>query len=135
MGGGTAQRGLRAWNMPCMSVMLEVSQLSGWLKACAFCAEGRNSQAEGVRAAGRGLRAGREARGGGPGAGGGRRCVCTQRAEGTGRDCRLGGTQGAAHSKHLVHVCDARRVPAEGLVEGLRALPRVVTQVGHIRAV
>ena len=124
MGVHTAQRGLRAWNIWLMSVMLEVSQLSGWLKACAAC---RGSQAEGVRAVyalqGRGR--GREGCGG----------VCTQRAEGTGRDCRFGGTQGAAHEKHLAHVCDARRVPAEGLVEGLRALPRVVTQVGRICAV
>jgi hypothetical protein len=30
-------RAERTWNMPFMSVTLEVSKLSGWLKACAYC--------------------------------------------------------------------------------------------------
>ena len=40
--GAKGTRGERTLNMYCMSLTLEVSKLSGWLKACAFCrVEGR----------------------------------------------------------------------------------------------
>ena len=41
----------RTWNMPYMVVTLEVSKLSGWLNADAYC---RAEKEEGIRHAGRG---------------------------------------------------------------------------------
>ena len=57
----------RTSNMPTISVTLEVSQLSGWLKACALC---RGSQAQGTRC------------GASRGPGGGRRHAIPGRARG-----------------------------------------------------
>lgn len=42
--GGRPPGGKPAWNMPCMLVTLEVSKLSFWLNAFAFCAEGRKAR-------------------------------------------------------------------------------------------
>ena len=51
------------------------------------------------------------------------------------RDCSGGHrVRGAAHGKHDNHVPDTGGVPAEGLVEGLRPLPRVASRgngAGH----
>jgi hypothetical protein len=57
--GAKGTRGERTWNMPCMYVTLEVSKLSGWLKADATC----RVEGEGMRCGGREVRV-REA--GGP---------------------------------------------------------------------
>ena len=59
----------RTWNMDCMVVTLEVSKLSGWLNADAFCRESKEGHA--VRGEGAGQQTG------------------VQRA-GEGLDCRLG---------------------------------------------
>jgi hypothetical protein len=46
--GAKGTRAERTWNIWNMSVTLEVSKLSGWLKACAFCrVEGRACDAGG----------------------------------------------------------------------------------------
>ena len=73
-----------------------------------------------TRVAGRGVRAGR------------REAVCTHSMQGRGHDCRLGGRArgSTAHDKHQAHVRDAGRVQAEGLVELVRALPRVAQAGG-----
>jgi len=48
--GAKGTRGERTWNMRLMSVTLEVSKLSGWLKADAYCrVEGRACDAGGER--------------------------------------------------------------------------------------
>ena len=95
-----------------MSVTLEVSQLRGWLKASAPC---RGSQA--VHTVRGELR--------GPGGG---RAVCTQRAGERRETADWGLGAGAAHGKHVAHVRNAGRVPAQGLVEGARVLPRVASR-------
>ena len=53
-----------------------------------------------------------------------------RRAGDRARECRLGGQRawGAAHVKHGIHVRDAGCVPAQGLVEGVRVLPRVASR-------
>ena len=43
--GGQGTRGERTRNMLLMSVTLEVSKLSGWLKAGAYCAESQGGHA------------------------------------------------------------------------------------------
>ena len=53
--GAKGTRGERTSNMELMVVTLEVSKLSGWLKAYAFC----RVEGEGMRCGGRELRAGR----------------------------------------------------------------------------
>ena len=91
-----------------MVVTLEVSKLSGWLKAYAFC-----------RVEGEGMRCG------------GERCE-----PGGGRACGGGGTHGhgptqglgakgtrGAHVEHEAHGRDAGGVKAQRLVEGVRFLP------------
>jgi len=114
LGGGA--RGRRTANMACMVVTLDVSKLGSWLNLCAYC---RGKQ--GIYGAGRA--AGREA-----GEQTGATAVHMQRAERGGRDYRLGGRErGAAHVEHLVHVGDAGCIEAEGLVEGLRHLPRIAS--------
>ena len=66
-------RAERTRNMPCMSVTLDVSKLSGWLNAAAFCrVESRAYDAE--RDAGRGR--------GGAWAGGSARAACMGRGPG-----------------------------------------------------
>ena len=98
-------------------VTLEVSQLRGWLKPVANC---------------RGSQAGHTVRGGlraGGGRRGGRYCVYSA-CRGEGCNCRYRGqgARGAAHVKHAVHVRDAGGVPAQGLVELVRVLPRVASR-------
>ena len=85
----------------CMSVTLEVSKLSGWLNAVAFCrVERRTCEAGGIGAWGR--------------EGVGRRRM--QRAGEDPIANRGQGTRGA-HIKHGGHVCDAGRVKIQRLVE------------------
>ena len=116
----------RTSNMPTISVTLEVSQLSGWLKVVAYCMPRVASRAHGAgRAAGRGTReagGGGRSRGPGPGA-------CTQRAGERAATADIGGkARGGAHVKHVAHVRDAGGVPAQRLVEGRRELPRVASR-------
>ena len=97
-----------------MAVTLDVSQLSGWLNAAAFCrVKGKHVREEGRHV--------------GPGDGRGvwGRWRRKQRAQGGSQLRRLcwQGTRGA-HRKHVLHECDAGRVPAQRLVERLRVLPR-----------
>ena len=71
---GVRARAERTPNMPCMSVTLDVSKLSGWLKADASCrVERRACDAERGAARGRGGRAL---------GGGGARAACTGRGPG-----------------------------------------------------
>jgi len=84
--GAKGTRGERTWNMSLMVVTLEVSKLSGWLKADADCRVER----EGMRCGEGGVRAGRRE---GLGCGGGTQEACT----GGWPDSRLGG-QGHARS-------------------------------------
>eukprot|EP00964_Phaeocystis_antarctica_P148343 scaffold115172_cov97-Phaeocystis_antarctica.AAC.1 len=97
-----------------MSVTLEVSKLSGWLNADAYCHESNGGhtvwgKVQGIPGA----------------AGGGGRPRCTQRA-GEGSTVQIGGrARGGAHGEHGAHVCDAGGVEAQRLVERRRVLPRV----------
>ena len=107
---GARARVERTENMWYKVVTLEVSKLSGWLKACAPCRVRREEHAM--------------------------RCeLCAVRREGVGRrrrkrrargraDSRLGGqgTRGA-HLEHAVHGRDLGGVNAQRLVEGVRFLP------------
>ena len=94
-----------------MDVTLDVSRLSGWLNADAFCRVERRTYH-----AGRGAR--REA-GGRCGGGGG----ATSVQEG-GPDWRVEAQEiGRAHIEHVGHVCDAGRIEAHWLVERRRFLP------------
>ena len=125
--GGTGRGEQRTANMPPMSVTPEVFQLKGWLKACALC-QGLQAGAHTGAGERRGLGGGRAASD---------RGVCARNVQkGEVRPIQLGGhrARGAAHSKHVSHVSDARGVPAEGLVEGVRVLPRVASRgngAGH----
>jgi len=92
--GSKGTRGERTWNMECMSVTLEVSKLSGWLKVDAYCrVEGRACDAGG-RGASR--------KAGEPGVVAARQAACTG---GTGPTQGLGakGTRGA-HEEHVAHM-------------------------------
>jgi hypothetical protein len=101
---GARARAKRTKNIPLMPVTLDVSKLSGWLKACADCRvdkEGRAMRGE--------VRAGKRE-------GVGRR---RRKRHALGRaDSRLEGqgTRGA-HVEHLAHVRDLGRVQAQRLVE------------------
>ena len=55
-------------------------------------------------------------------------CRGASRGEGVWLQISGGGARGAAHAKHVAHVRDARGVPAQGLVEGPRLLPRVASR-------
>ena len=99
--------------MAVMLVTLEVSKLSDWLNADAYCRESKGGHA---------------ARGEVYVLGGGRRRTTAVQAA-----CRRGldytdwgqGTGGGAHVEHLAHGGDAGGVEGERLVERRRALPRV----------
>jgi hypothetical protein len=110
---GPRARAERTANMLLMRVTLEVSKLSGWLKADACCrVEGRACDAGGRGAS-------RE--GGGPGVVAARQAACTGKRP----DSRLGGQGHArrAHLEHVAHGRDAGGVKAQRLVEGRRGLP------------
>ena len=96
-------------NISRMFVTLDVSKLSGWLNTDASCRVRREAWQEGQHA-------GREAGGGGV-AGAGQ---AARRQDPTVVGCWQG-TRGA-HEKHLKHVCDARRVEGQRLVERRRFL-------------
>jgi hypothetical protein len=111
---GPRARAERTSNMLLMAVTLEVSKLSGWLKALADCqVEGRACDAGGERCE--------------PGGGRARGVVAARQEACTGRrpDSRLGGQGHArgAHVEHEVHGRDAGGVEAQRLVEGRRVLP------------
>jgi len=107
---GVRARAERTKNMPYMFVTLDVSKLSAWLNADAYCRVER-----GACNAGRG--AAREACG---------RWVAAAQSARTGRDrtqgCGSQGTRGA-HLEHALHGRDLGRVEAERLVERRRGLP------------
>ena len=122
---GVRARAERTLNICFMLVTLEVSRLSGWLKAAASCqVEGR-----GTCDAGRGARreAGERARGGSVG----------MHARGLPQGLGAKGTRGA-HVEHEAHGRDAGGVEAQWLVEGRRALPSQreghAIQGGEVRA-
>ena len=95
-----------------MFVTLEVSKLSGWLNADAYCRESKGGRA--VRGE---VRPGRQEAAGD----GGARSV-QRRAR-----LQIRGTRarGGAHVEHAPHGCDAGGVEAQRLVERRRGLPRV----------
>jgi hypothetical protein len=110
---GPRARAERTANMPYMVVTLEVSKLSGWLKADARC-----------RVEGRACDAGKER----CEPGGGRACgvvAAHKRHAKELPDSRLVGARGkrGAHLEHAAHVRDAGGVEAQWLVEGRRLLP------------
>jgi hypothetical protein len=107
---GRRRRRKRTCNMRLMSVTLEVSKLSGWLKACASCqrrhpTEGNVWHAGDVRTADERANQQRARRACGPA----RECGQTAQAE--------------AHVEHAAHACDAGGVKAQRLVESFRILP------------
>jgi len=116
--GQKAQRRKRTANIPSMSVTLEVSKLSGWLKASASCRESKGGTSDkGTRRVwhgemwhrGKGISAAHAA------------CACVaQLGSGPGGRRRM---QAEAHSEHAHHVCDAGGVKAQRLVKSLRILP------------
>ena len=111
--GAKGTRGERTENMPYVVVTLEVSKLSGWLKADACCrVEGEGTRCGGERC---------EPGGGRARGGGGTQETCTGKRPVS----RLGGQGHArrAHLEHLAHGRDAGGVKAQRLVEGRRALP------------
>ena len=94
-----------------MVVTLDVSKLSGWLNADAYCREsngGHTVRGE-VRAGGREVAGDRG----------------TSSAQGQARLLIVGAGHEAAHEKHVAHGCDAGCVEAQRLVERRRGLPRV----------
>ena len=104
--------------MAYMIVTLDVSRLSGWLNADAYCRVEREASEVGRQAGrkmgGRGIAAAAQAaRRGGPNCGG-----CCQ------------GTRGA-HLKHVLHGCDAGGVEAQRLIEGRRVLPSRKRRIGR----
>jgi len=108
---GRRARAERTANMKPMSATLEVSKLSGWLKAYAFCrVEGRS-----MRCGGRCGPGGGRAWGGGGASG----------ILGKGPIQGLGGPQGTrgAHIEHGAHARDLGGVKAQRLVERRRDLP------------
>jgi len=101
----------RTSNMPRMVVTLEVSRLSGWLKACTFC-----------RVEGRGMRCGaRCAPGGGRAWGGGG--ASGMLGEGPTRGCWEPQGTRKAHVEHVVHVRNLGGVKAQQLIERRHRLP------------
>jgi len=111
---GPRARAKRTENMRLMSVTLEVSKLSGWLNADAYC------RVEGRGRAMRGGERGASREAGGPGVW----WRHTKAMHGDGPTQGLGakGTRGA-HVEHDAHVRDAGGVEAQRLVEHRRVLP------------
>jgi len=126
---GPRARAERTLNIQVMSVTLEVSKLSGWLKADAYCrVEGRACDAGGRGAS-------REA--GGPGVWW-RHDKRHARGKGPTQGLGAKGTRGA-HSEHVAHGRDAGGVQAQRLVEGRRVLPsrrggHAIMRGGEVRA-
>ena len=102
-----------------MVVTLEVSQLSGWLNADAYCRDSKGGHA--VRDD---VRAGRREAAGDRGA----RSVQGRARLQTGGRARRG-----AHVEHPFHGRDAGGVEVQRLVERRRALPRVEGRVCTVR--
>jgi len=108
---GRRRRRKRTWNMPCMSLTLEVSKLSGWSKAIVFCRVQR------------GHMPGRE------------KCVARRWHRGKGESAARAAwvwpssgvwprkAQAEAHSEHVAHACDAGGFEDQQLVESIRTLP------------
>ena len=114
---GVRARAGRTSNMFCMFVTLEVSQLSGWLKACASCRVEREGHAmRGEVQAGRREGVGRWRR--------------KRRARGR-PESRLGGqgTRGA-HPEHVAHGRDVGGVPAGNVRVEVRQCIEEVAHVG-----
>ena len=110
MGAGLGEE--RTRNMERMSVTLEVSKLSGWLNADAYCREsnGGHTVWEEVQSTGR------------PEAAGDRGA---RSAQGRARPQIGSRARGGAHAEHVGHDLDAGGVEAQRLVESIRGLPRV----------
>ena len=108
--GGAKARVERTWNMLFMVVTLDVSKLSGWLNAKAYCRVERRAWRMrcGARYSPGGVKAMWVAE---------TQSACTGRAR-----LKVVGTRGA-HPEHEVHVRDLGRVEAERLVEHRRVLP------------
>jgi hypothetical protein len=100
--------------MPLMSVTLEVSTLSGWLKAYALCRVQKGGNRQRDDACGT-WRCGTEGMKGESAAHAA--CVCGP-ARKWGQKA-----QAEAHSEHAAHVCDAGGVKAQRPVEIIRTLP------------
>eukprot|EP00964_Phaeocystis_antarctica_P078703 scaffold48962_cov58-Phaeocystis_antarctica.AAC.4 len=101
--------------MPSMSVILEVSKLSGWLNAAAFCRVDRRAHT--VRGARCGPQEARKVAGSTAG-----HAMCRGEldpAQSWGR------AREGAHEEHVAHARDARGVKVQLLVEHHGALPRV----------
>ena len=96
-------------NMTRMFVTREVSKLSGWLNADADCRAERMAY-NAMRGAGRQT--------------GGRQATAAQAACKGGLNCILEGkARRRAHREHVAHVCDARSVKIQRLVERSCVLP------------
>ena len=118
--GGARECAERTKNMYPMSVTLDVSKLSGWLKTDAYCRVERE-RAYTMRAARCGPECGRAC---------GVAAVLKRHAR-RGVDSRLGGQgTGGAHMEHEAHGCDAGSVEAQRLVERPRVLPSRVGKKG-----
>ena len=103
-----------------MYVTLEVSKLSGWLNAFAFCRESKGGHA--VRC---GVRAGTREVAGNRGA---------RSVQGRARLQIRGRAWRGAHPEHAEHACDAGGVEAQRLVERQRVLPRVERRAYTMRS-
>jgi hypothetical protein len=106
---GRRRRRKRTLNMPLMSVTLEVSKLSGWLKALAPCRVQRGHPMEG-NACGTEMWHSR------------RKGESAAWVFGPARECGQK-AQAEAHIEHAAHGCDAGGVKAQRLVESIRVLP------------
>jgi len=103
-------RAERTMNIAFMVVTLDVSQLSGWLNAVAYCRVERESIKRGARAGRREIVGAAAAQ-----------AACRQRAQV--QRLLAGARSRGAHVKHAVYGRDAGGVEAQRLVEGRRSLP------------
>ena len=97
----------RTRNMLRMSVTLEVSTVSEWLNARAFCRAERRGHSDATRGAWSGRPEG------------GAYVHCR------GVSISVRRARGGDHVEHVAHACDLGRVEAQRLVEGRRALPSI----------